>query len=180
MTRVTLITGNQDKADNIAKYLGLPLDHQKVDLDELQSLDLEYIVTHKARQAFEIIQKPALVEDICLEFSAFGRLPGPFIRYFVDEVPLETICRMLDGFERTAVARCTFGYCDGGDPVLFSGTLMGTIAEHPAGANGFGWDGIFIPEGYSTTRAELDAADYEAVYRKLRPFDALKQFLETR
>ena len=49
MTHVTFITGNQNKADYLAKYLGMNIEHKKLDLDELQSLDLRTIVEHKVR-----------------------------------------------------------------------------------------------------------------------------------
>mgnify|MGYP003619857813 CR=1 FL=1 len=45
------ITGNQDKADYLARILGIELQHQKLDLDEIQSTSLEEIVEHKVRQA---------------------------------------------------------------------------------------------------------------------------------
>ena len=47
----------------------------KLDLDEIQSLDLREIVEHKVRQAYEKCGKPVLVENASLEFTALGRLP---------------------------------------------------------------------------------------------------------
>lgn len=179
MADVTFITGNQNKADYLAKYLGFPVRHQKVDLDELQSLDLHEIVEHKVRQAYETIGSPVLVEDVALEFSALGRFPGAFIKFLVDEVPFDTICRMLDGLDRTAVARCVFGYYDGVGVELFEGSLRGTIANQPAGENGFGWDKIFIPEGYTVTRAELSEDDNRKTYTTIKPFAELKDHLES-
>jgi hypothetical protein len=55
---VTFITGNQSKADYLAKYLGIPVKHVKLDLEELQSMDLHKIVEHKVRQAYEHIKSP--------------------------------------------------------------------------------------------------------------------------
>lgn len=75
MKPVTFITGNPHKAEKLREYLNFPLMHQKIDLDEIQSLDLYEIVEHKVRQAYNIIQSPVLVEDVSLEFSALGRLP---------------------------------------------------------------------------------------------------------
>ena len=75
MHSITFITGNQKKADYLAKYLGLEVLHEKVDLDELQSLDLREIVEHKVRQAYEKVGKPVIVEDVSLTFTALGRLP---------------------------------------------------------------------------------------------------------
>lgn len=179
MADITFITGNQNKADYLAKYLGFPVLHQKVDLDEIQSLDLREIVDHKVRQAYDEVKSPVLVEDVALEFNALGRFPGAFIKFLIEEVPFETICRMLDGLNRDAVARCVFGYYDGVKVTLFEGSLRGTIAEHPRGENGFGWDKIFIPEGYSATRAELNADDDRKTYTTIKPFAELKEYLNS-
>lgn len=178
MTEVTFITGNQSKADYLAKHLGHPVRHQKVELDEIQSLDLRTVVEHKVRQAYKILQTPVLVDDVALEFTALGKLPGTFIRFYIDTVPLETICRTLDGLDRTATARAVLGYYDGNEITYFEGSLGGRIAEHPTGEGGFGWDKIFIPDGYEVTRAELSEADDRATYLKIKPLAALKAFLQ--
>lgn len=180
MSNITFITGNQKKADYLAKYLGFPVEHVKLDLDEIQSLDLKEIVEHKVRQAYEKIKKPVIVEDVSLEFAALGRLPGTFIKFFVDEVPFEIICSMIDGKTRKATARCVFGYFDGQDLKLFEGGLDGEIATTPSGENGYGWDKIFIPQGYTVTRASLEEKDDQKTYLQIKPFEKLKEFLESR
>lgn len=179
MTNITFITGNQKKADYLVKYLGFPVEHVKLDLDEIQSLDLKEIVEHKVRQAYEKIKKPVIVEDVSLEFAALGRLPGTFIKFFVDEVPFETICSMIDGKTRKATARCVFGYFDGQNLKLFEGGLDGEIATTPSGENGYGWDKIFIPQGYTVTRASLEEKDDQKTYLQIKPFEKLKDFLES-
>jgi inosine triphosphate pyrophosphatase len=178
MADITFITGNQSKADYLAKFLGFPVKHQKVELDEIQSLDLKTVVDHKVRQAFEVVGGPVLVEDVALEFEALGRLPGTFIKFYVEEVPFETICRTLDGLSRQATAKCVFGYYDGTNVEFFEGSLGGTIADHPRGENGWGWDKLFIPDGYEITRAEMDEANDKKTYMTIKPFDKLKTFLE--
>lgn len=174
---LTFITGNQNKADYLCKYIGIPIDHVKIDLDEIQSLDLREIVEHKVRQAYEKIKKPVIVEDVALEFSALGRLPGPFIKFFLEENSEETLCGLLDGKDRDAIARCVFGYYDGETLKLFEGELQGSITEKPAGTIGFGWDKIFIPNGYAVTRSSLSEEDYRETYIKLKPLEAVKSFL---
>lgn len=178
MQKITFVTGNQSKADYLARYLGFPIDHQKLDLVEIQSLDLQEIVEHKVRQAYDIVKGPVLVEDVSLEFEAFGRLPGTFIKFYVDEVPFETICRSLDGLSRNATARCVYGYCDGTVLKFFEGKLEGSIAQHPAGENGYGWDKIFVPNGYNKTRAELDAKEDETTYMQIKRLPDIKTFLK--
>lgn len=178
MSKVTFITGNQAKADYLAKYLDIPVEHRKIDLDEIQSLDLKQVVEHKVKQAYSLLQSPVLVEDVSLEFTALGRLPGTFIRFYVDEVPFETICRTLDGMDRDSIARCVFGYYDGVNLKLLEGHLRGKIAKHPRGESGYGWDKIFIPEGYDITRAEMNELDDKKTYLQIKPFDKLKAYLE--
>ena len=179
---VTFITGNQHKADALARVLGLPLAHRAVDLMEIQSTSLEEIVEHKVRQAYMVAKCPVLVEDVALEFMALGGLPGPFIKFFV-EAPngLENLCRMLDGFDdRSAVAACVFGYCDGERVRLFRAELGGVIAKHPTGDGGFGWDKIFCPDGYEgKTRAELTPDEDAETYRLFKPIDSVRRFLAT-
>lgn len=176
------VTGNQHKADYLNRMLGVSLEHQRLELDEIQSVNVEEIVNHKVKQAFEILNKPVLVEDVYLSFDAINGLPGPFIKYFV-EMPdgLEKLCRMLDGFDnRQAEAGCVFGYFDGSNFEIMRGSLRGEIADHPRGDNGFGWDKIFIPDGFDgLTRAELDPFDDERTYATIKPFGQLRRFLKT-
>ena len=175
------ITGNADKAAYLAQHLGITLDHQKVDLDEIQSTSLEEIVEHKVRQAYDLVGKPVLVEDVALGFDALNGLPGTFIKFFVDAPDgLEKLCRMIDSFEnKGAEAACVYGYYDGQTLKLFRGGLRGTIATSPRGEGGFGWDKIFCPDGYEgRTRAELSLTEDEATYATIKPYTALRAFLK--
>lgn len=181
MKTPVFITGNQNKADYLAKLLGMPIAHQKIELDEIQSASLEEIVTHKVKQAYEIAQKPVLVEDVALGFEALGGLPGPFIKFFAEaENGLENLCRMLDGFEnRRATGECMYGYYDGTHLELIKGEITGAIAAHARGEGGFGWDKVFCPDGYGgRTRAELNEAEYAELYSVIKPIAAVREFLQ--
>jgi inosine triphosphate pyrophosphatase len=180
MSNLTFVTGNQDKADYLARYLGVPVSHAKLDLDEIQSLNLHTIVEHKIRQAYTQVQAPVIVEDVSLEFVALGGLPGPFIKFFRERMTDEELCRLVDGKSREVIARCVIGYFNGVTLQLFEGSLPGTIPVSPAGDNGFGWDRIFVPQGYNVTRAALSEADNQLTYTTIKPFAALKAFLDMR
>ena len=178
--RPIFITGNQNKVDRLNELLGFKLEHKKIELDEIQSLHLERIVEHKARQAYGLIGQPVLVEDVALGFTALSGLPGPFIKFFVDsEQKLEMCCRILDGFsDRSARAQAAFGYYDGTTLKILVGGLDGEIARHPSTAEGWDWDKIFCPVGYEgKTRAELSATDDETTYLSIKPVAELKKFL---
>lgn len=174
------ITGNQDKANYLSKTLQLQLEHHKLSLDEIQSTDPRVVVEHKVRQAYDILRRPVLVDDTSLTFNALGSLPGPFIKFFVDEPDgLEKLCRLLDGFaDRSAYGSVIYGYFDGQQPHYFTGRLDGQIAKAPRGDGGYGWDRIFEPAGYGgRTRAELTPEEDVESYNKLRDSEGLRRFL---
>lgn len=175
------ITGNQNKADYLSRQLGVQLDHQKVDLVEIQSTDLHEIVAHKLTQAYEVCKRPVLVEDVGLVFNALGDLPGPYIKWFVDHAGDVACCKMLDGFEdRSATIRCTFGYYDGETMEFFDSEQPGAISDIPRGDNGFGFDRFFINEGYTITRAEMSQEENERTYAEImKPFAKVRSFIET-
>lgn len=179
MTNVTFITGNQGKADFLAKYLGLEIAHQKVDVDEIQSLDPNVISEHKARQAYEIIGSPVLVEDVGLKFKALGNLPGPFIKWFELELDLGGICKLVDRLDsREAIGFISFCYFNGNQLKFFDGQIEGMIAEEPRGSNNFGWDPIFIPNGAKHTLAEMEEEETKKYsLRTTTVYPQIKQFL---
>jgi non-canonical purine NTP pyrophosphatase (RdgB/HAM1 family) len=177
MKEVNFVTGNQKKADYFSELIGCEIEHVKVDVDEIQSLNLREVVEHKLEQAYNQIKKPVLVDDVSLEFKALGRLPGTYIKSFQDELTHEQICRLIDGQDRSAVAKCILGYYDGKTKTYFEGSLKGKVPDSPAGTDGFGWDPIFIPEGHEVTRAELSKEDDLKTYKLLKRIDDLKVFL---
>ncbi len=154
--KLTFITGNAAKAEQLGRHLNFPVTHQKVDLVEIQSLDLNEIVKHKAKEAFKIVGTPVLIEDTSLVFTALGKLPGPLIKWFLTELDNEGLARLLDGYEdRSARAEVLFGLYDGTKLRTFFGSSVGSIAKKPRGEHGFGWDPIFIPKGYDKTWGEM-------------------------
>lgn len=178
MQKLTFITGNANKARYVSEWLEYDLAHQKLDLPEIQSLDVREVTEHKARKAFELLQVPVLVEDCALIFEAIKPLPGPFIKWF-EEAGLEKMCQMLGSFQdRSAVARLNYCLFDGRDIHFFEGEMTGRIADAPRGTGGFGFDSIFINEGYGITRAEMNENDYKTTSYRRKALDDLAAFLK--
>lgn len=162
MKDFVFITGNQHKLDYLAKWLGTPVDHRKIDLDEIQSLDIQTVVKHKAEQAYALVGRPVLVEDVALTFHAMGRLPGTFIRWFLEEMGTEGLCQMMRPFEdKRAAATILYGLYDGQQLRTFGHEVEGTIPDAPRSLEGNewqsakSWNSIFIPDSSLKTYAEM-------------------------
>lgn len=176
---ITFITGNKSKADALNKWIGFEVAIHTLELDEIQSVDVKKVSEHKARQAYEILHKPVLVEDVGLAFTVLNGLPGALIKWFVDEAGLAATSRMLDGFtDRSATAICIWTYYDGTQIHVIEGYQKGTIATGPSGAGGFGWDAIFIPEGSTKTRSEMSEREYEASYTASKNYPAVRELFK--
>ncbi len=154
---LTFITGNAAKAEQLGRHLDYQVTHKKLDLPEIQSLDLREIIEHKAKEAYKAVGGLVLVEDTSLTFNALSHLPGPLIKWFLTELGNEGLCKILNSYEdRSAFAEVCFGLYNGINLKIFEGQAYGTIAFSPRGEKGFGWDPIFIPQGYQKTWGEMN------------------------
>lgn len=163
MKTLTFITGNLNKVKWTQRYTPIPLEHKKLDLTEIQSLDVKEVVKHKVKEAYNILKKPVLVEDTSLIFHALGKLPGPLIKWFLEELGTDGLCKLITDKNREATATVVFGLFDGKKLRLYEGTTKGTVAEKPQGENGFGWDPIFIPNGQNKTHGEMTDEEHDKV-----------------
>ncbi len=182
MIKPIFISGNANKVKYLSRVLGVDLDYQKIDLEEIQSTELRKIVQDKARRAYDIMQKPVMVDDNGLFIKALGGLPGPFIKYFVESAGVDKICRMLDRFDdRTAYSMAGIGVFDGNQFTYFEGKVDGMITDQPRGENGYGWDKVFISNMYNDrTNAELTNDEYDEYYKIVRSVTELTTFLRAK
>ncbi|MCA9917615.1 MAG: non-canonical purine NTP pyrophosphatase [Anaerolineales bacterium] len=128
--------------------------------------NVEDLVTHDVdiliRRKVEAIRPklphlPFLVEQTNLMIHSWKGLPGNVAGLFIRGVGVAGICKMLDTFpDRSATAVTKLAYhAPNGQVEIFDGHLKGTIAAEPRGAQNFGWESIFIPEGHDRTLAEM-------------------------
>ncbi|OJK01816.1 hypothetical protein ASPACDRAFT_42079 [Aspergillus aculeatus ATCC 16872] len=179
MLTLTLVTGNRHKISELNAILGssVILNATDLDLPEIQGT-VEEITREKCRVAAEKIAGPVLVEDSALEMHALNRLPGPYVKAFVESVGNEGLYKMLAAFEdKTAEAVCTIGYSPGpeAEPILFQGRLVGKIV--PArGASSFGWEPIFEHGG--ETLAEMDVNKKNGLSHRFNAAQKLSEWLK--
>lgn len=156
------VTSSAGKLEEARAILPLPLQGVALELEELQTFDLEALVRHKAAQAFRRLGAPLLVEDTSLGFPAWGGLPGPFIKFFLAGLGPAGLVRALEpGGDMAGEAVCGVGYHDGWRLRYFEGRAKGRIVA-PRGEGGFGWDAIFLPEGSARTFAEMEPEEKHA------------------
>jgi len=179
---LTFVTGNQKKLEEVQQIMkGLPFTvvSKKVDLPELQG-EPEDIALEKCKLAVKEVKGPVIVEDTCLCFNGLKGLPGPYIKWFLEKLGLEGLNKLLAGFpDKTAYALCVFAFCQGEEhkPQLFVGKCPGKIVM-PQGDNNFGWDPIFMPDGYEQTYAQMDKAIKNEISHRSRSLALLKTFLK--
>ncbi|OQA52550.1 MAG: Non-canonical purine NTP pyrophosphatase [candidate division WS2 bacterium ADurb.Bin280] len=182
MKKIYYVTGNEGKFKEfkrLVKFEGVS--RQKADIAEIQSLDLVEIVAKKARDAYQELKNPVIVEDTSLVYNAFGRLPGPFVKYFESELGHSGMCRILNHYkkDRTASVEVMYGYFDGKNLKTFSAITRGRISAHPKGERGFSWDTIFIPDGSKLTFAQMTAREKDRFSPRKIAADKLSEFLNS-
>lgn len=175
---LTFITSHAKKAQELGRYLNYPVQHHKLDLPEIQSLDPIEVSRAKAAEAFRQLQRPVLIEDFSIRFEALGALPGPLVKWFLKELQPEGICRMLDGYStRQAAAQTCFVLGDESGVHIFDGSAAGTIAEHPRGDHGYGLDAIFVPNGQEKTWGEMNEEEQMIYSLRRIGLEKLEAFL---
>lgn len=175
---LTFITGNPAKVEWLLRHITVPVHHEKLDLPEIQSLDLQEVVRYKAEEAYKRLNIPLLVEDTSLRFNAMGRLPGPLIKWFQEEIGTEGLCKMLNAYDdRKAIAEVMYGLHTGKEILLFEAKINGIISNIPKGENGIGWDKAFIPDGAEKTWGEMNLEEQDKTSLRKIAINKLNEYL---
>jgi XTP/dITP diphosphohydrolase len=185
---IFLASGNAHKIEELSQVLeqlGIELkstldysDAKEVDEDQP---DLEGNALKKARYWHQYTGLPALADDTGLEVDALDGAPGVYsARYAGENVTYDDnvnkLLKELDGkSNRAAQFRTVVAFVTDGSEHLFEGVCKGEIISEKRGEKGFGYDPVFVPEGYQKTFAELSSAEKNKIsHRGL----AVHKFLE--
>ncbi len=153
---LVFVTSNQNKAQEVKHVLGIEIETADLDLPELQSLRVDEVAKTKVKAAYGIVKRPVIVEDTGIYIKSFAGFPGALAKWFVNGLGYEAACRAVDvSQDRSAYAQTCVAFYDGKSLKTFTGRIYGKIARTPRGAGNFGWDRIFIPNGYKKTFAEM-------------------------
>lgn len=180
MKTIIFVTNTEGKAKEAQEILGekFLIKHQKVDLEEIQTVNGKEVIRKKVKQAFRLLKIPVLVEDTSLYFEAWKGLPGALARWFLDAVGCQGICKMMkDEENRKAYAESAIAFYDGKKMKIVSARVEGSIPEKPKGHYGFGWDPIFIPKGFEKTFSEMTMTEKNEISMRRAALEKLRLYL---
>ena len=138
----------------------------------------------KARYIYEKYGVDCFADDTGLEVEALDGAPGVYsARYAGEECDSEANMKKLlhnltDKNNRNAQFRTVIALIINGEERLFNGIVKGVIATEKMGTSGFGYDPIFIPEGFSESFAQMDASMKNSISHRYRATEELSKFLK--
>ena len=137
----------------------------------------------KAKYCFEKTGKASVGDDSGLVVEALGGRPGIFsARYAGNHNFKKNIEKVLDEMKDEPNRRAYFitvlCYKDADGEHFFEGRVYGNLTNEVFGADGFGYDPIFVPEGYEITFAEMNPEDKNQISHRKQALDLFLDFLK--
>lgn len=138
----------------------------------------------KSRFIYERYQVNCFGDDSGLEIDALNGEPGVYsARYSGSRDPQKNIelvlSRLGNNPHRKARFKTVISLILEGKEYLFEGTVEGEITHALSGAKGFGYDPIFIPDGYSETFAEMEASEKNRISHRAKAIRNMLYFLKS-
>lgn len=144
---------------------------------------LEGNAARKARALQAFTGLPALADDTGLEVEALGGAPGVHSARFASPTATDAdnrtlLLAQLQGVEnRRARFRTVLAFApDARTLHLFEGVVSGWILQEERGSEGFGYDSLFVPEGYTRTFAEMSMDEKNRISHRARALQAFMRF----
>ncbi len=186
-TKLVFATNNKNKVNEVKALLGEQ--YEVLSLEEIGCMEdipetaetLEGNALIKARYVKEHYGFDCFADDTGLEVEALNNAPGVYsARYAGEEkspkANMEKVLRLLEGETlRNARFRTVIAYIRGSEETLFEGIVNGSILENERGTNGFGYDPIFVPEGFEVTFAEMDSVQKNKISHR---GEATRKFIQ--
>ena len=152
------------------------------DIPETQPT-IEGNALQKARYVKDNYKIDCFAEDTGLEINALGGEPGVYSARYAGEAKdseanMAKVLAKLEGkTDRTAQFKTVVALTLNNEEFTFEGICKGQIATSKSGAGGFGYDPIFIPDGYNISFAEMAASEKNKISHRGKAIHKLKTFL---
>ena len=138
----------------------------------------------KAEYIYERTGMDCFADDSGLEVDCLGGAPGVETARYAGPARdsaannAKLLREMGDATNRKARFRTCVTLILGGEKHFFDGVMEGSIGHTPYGNGGFGYDPIFIPEGYNVTTAEFPEGEKNAISHRGKALRAMADFLK--
>ena len=193
---IIFATGNAHKAIEAQKALGdtftliMPKELGLTEEIPENGDTLQANAIEKAEYLWKKFGKNCFADDTGLEVDALGGAPGVYSARYAgpekgSEANMDKLLSELQAAEQTggeisraARFRTVVALILDGELHLFNGVLEGRIAKERSGNQGFGYDPVFIPDGYSKTLAEISLEEKNAISHRGKAMRALAEFLQ--
>jgi XTP/dITP diphosphohydrolase len=179
---VTFVSRNPGKVPEVRAVLrpyGVRVRWSRREFIEPQADRLEDVVREKLR-SIRTIPGWVLVEDSGLFIPSLKGFPGVYSSHFLDIWGFGPMFELLRRRPRGAYFRAVAGLRHGTREWMFAGEVHGSIAPRAVGRHGFGYDPIFIPDGWTRTFAQVPREEKDAISHRARAMRKVGEFLERR
>lgn len=188
--KLVFATNNRHKLDEVRAIVG----------DRVEVLSLNDIECHdeipetadtlqgnaliKARYIYDKYGLDCFADDTGLEVEALGGEPGVYSARYAgeecsSEANMQKLLHNLTGkSNRNAQFRTVIALIINGEEKLFNGIVKGNITEEKRGDSGFGYDPIFIPEGFSESFAQMSSEQKNSISHRYRATEQLSNYLK--
>jgi len=196
MKELLFATHNQNKVSEIQDVVGS--DFRIISLDDLDFNEpipedepsIEANAMHKARYVHNQLNRDCFADDTGLEVEALRGEPGVFsARYALltnevfpnEEIPeanIRKLLRLMHGVKnRKACFRTVIALVEDDEEYIFEGRVSGEILNYKRGLGGFGYDPVFLPDGYAQTFAEMSLHEKNKISHRAQAMSQLIEFL---
>lgn len=159
MKKIYFATSNPFKLKYAKKYLDKFFDIQgiKLDIEEPQSLDQEYVAKYKVSKAYEILKAPVFCEDVGMYIQKYNDFPGILTAFIIKGIGLSGLEKLIDEGD-PAYYKTTIAYTDGKNNIIAESIMKGKLTKNKS--KNFNEytpiKSMFIPDGYYVPIADLD------------------------
>lgn len=189
MRQIVFATNNAHKLEELREILGAQF--QVLSLKEIGCHEdipetaetLEGNAEIKARYVKEHYGYDCFADDTGLEVTALGGAPGVYSARYAgpahdSKANVELLMENMEGVDdRSARFRTVIALIEGDRLSLMTGIVNGTIITAQRGNDGFGYDPIFMPDGFDTTFAEMSMHEKNKISHRGRAVEKLKNYL---
>lgn len=190
--KLVFATGNKHKVQEVQLILGSRIPELEIgsfDGPEPVESGVSFLENAmiKARAAFEATGEAAFADDSGIAVEVMGGAPGIFSAIWSgtrsDETNRKLLLAQLEDIpepNRSAAFVCTIALVEESGETSFTGVWPGRVAFEATGSGGFGYDPIFIPEGFEISAAEMEPEIKSTYSHRALAMQQLAEFLRTR